>query len=135
MQHSSELKGFTQRPMAAETSRELLLDIIRQTIHDHPLRDRAIFELSYYTSISNQELINLNISDVDVDMRTVRLKGGDETLYITIPSKCATLLQEICSDAFERDSPLFLNNSGERLSFSNLWFIKRNFSIQIGPYP
>jgi len=71
---SSELKDFIERPLEHEPSPELLLHVVRLKIKDNSLSHRAIFELSYYSPISCIELINFNPSDIDVEMRTVKLK-------------------------------------------------------------
>lgn len=137
MQQSSKVKGlgFFERSLEQEISRDFLLQVIRQKINAYPLRDKVLFELSYYSLISSLEIITLNISDINVAMRTVRIKRGNEILHISMTDSCATLLNELCSLANLSDGPLFLNARGERMSLSNLWFIKKNFSVEVGPYP
>lgn len=135
MQQSSEVIGCNERHLELERSRYFLLQIIRYRINEYPLRDRAIFELTFYSPISSSQLISLNAADVDDVTRTVSIKRGNETLCIPITDRCATLLKELCSSANQSDTPLFLNANGERLSLSNLWFIKRHFSIETDLYP
>ncbi|KUO71434.1 MAG: hypothetical protein APF81_09025 [Desulfosporosinus sp. BRH_c37] len=135
MQSSSELNGSSERSLESEQTREFLLLLIRQKIKDYPLSDRAIFELSYNTNISSTELINLNTSDVDFTRKIVRIDRGNETELIHITDNCVSLLEEMCSMIIYGDSPLFLNSKGERINLSNLWFIKRKFSIEIYPDP
>lgn len=130
MEKSSELENVKE-PLELKPRSEFLLQLIRQNIETYPLRDRAIFELSYYSPISSQELVNLNASDIDTTGRAIRLIRGNVTVLIPITYRCAILLEEICSSINQGDAPLFLNSEGERISLSNLWFIKRNFSIEV----
>ncbi|WP_045576604.1 tyrosine-type recombinase/integrase [Desulfosporosinus sp. I2] len=134
MKQLSEHKKFEERTLEAQANRNFLLELIRHNIKDYSLRDRAIFELSFYTSISSEELINLNTSDMDIAIRTVRLKRAKEIVYIPITDKCAILLAEICLPVAQSQTevPLFINREGKRITLNDLWFIKRNLMGEIG---
>lgn len=134
--HSSELKGFIERPIKLQASREFLLQVLRLKIKDYPLNHRAIFEITYYSPLSCLELINLNTSDIDVEKRTIKLKRGNETVFIPMTKRSTLLLKKIiCSSVIQSDTPLFINDKGERITLSNLWFIKSNFSIETDSDP
>lgn len=130
MEEPTKTENFTDLRSDYALSREFLLQVIRHKIKDYCLRDRAIFELSYYSTLSVLELITLNVSDIDVVMRSIRLKRGNETLFIPLSDECCTLLKQLTSSVQQKDSPVFLNNKGERLNLSNLSFITRRFSIE-----
>jgi len=126
-----EFYGFRERTLEAQANREFLLQQIRQNIKNFCLRDRQLFELTLYTPVSCLDVINLNISDINLVERSVSLKRDDRTFQVPITLKCATLLHETWISATQRDSPLFLNNEGQRLSLYNLWSIKVNFSLEL----
>jgi integrase len=124
MQQTTEINAFCEMAQDAEVCRYFMLELIRQNIKDYSIRDRLIFELSYFLPIGSEELVNLNKSDIDFERRTIRIKRGNITFNIPLTMQCVPLLEKLCSSVSESDIPLFLNKKCERISLSELWFIK-----------
>lgn len=80
----------------------------------HPVRDKAIFELLYATGVRCSELVNIKIEDINMQERTIRIlgKGKQERIVLfglkaqeKILHYYATERPEILS----QQEPLFLN--------------------------
>ena len=72
------------------------------------IRDKAMLELLYATGIRVSELINLDVSDVNVPMSFVRCKGGKKERIIPMGHQA-------------NETALFVNCSGARLSRQGFW--------------
>ena len=81
------------------------------------MRDKAMLELLYATGIRVSELINLNISDVNMTMSFIRCKGGKKERIIPIGNKAKEALNAYIYDArgymlkSEGETALFVNCS------------------------
>ena len=67
------------------------------SVQDHelptqrPLRDKAIFELMYATGIRCSELVNIKLSDIDLDNKTIRIIGkGNKERIVLFGNKART---------------------------------------------
>jgi integrase/recombinase XerC len=85
------------------------------------LRDRAILELFYSSGLRLAELVGLDLSDVDVADRTVRVTGkGGKTRIVPVGRHALRALGDWLHVRPELASPgeqaLFLGQRGERLS-------------------
>ena len=79
------------------------------------LRDLAIVELLYATGVRVSELVGLDVSDVDVGRRTMRVLGkGLKERVVPFGSPAAQALGAYLSDG--RSGALFLGARGGRLS-------------------
>ncbi|KUO71435.1 MAG: hypothetical protein APF81_09030 [Desulfosporosinus sp. BRH_c37] len=111
---------------------EFLIDSIRAKIENLSIRDRAYFELNLITPpIEPLEFINLNVSDIDVERRLVRIKTSRGTFYYAISKKGSVLLEQMIDPMAKGHNPLFANEFGERLSLYQFWLIKREIWIDI----
>lgn len=86
-----------------------------------PLRDKAIFELLYATGIRCSELVNIQIKDLDLAQKTIRVKGkGRKERMVLFGQKAQNKLNEYMQK--ERHRPLspseylFLNNRDTALT-------------------
>lgn len=63
----------------------------------YPYRDKAIFELIYATGVRCSELVNIKISDIDFESRSIKVfgKGGKERIVL-FGSKAEKVLLEYC---------------------------------------
>lgn len=88
-----------------------------------PYRDKAIFEMIYATGIRCSEVVNIKITDLDLDNKLVRVMGkGRKERIVLFGNKAQLSLLEY----FEKERPnlltrpeqnyLFLNKSGECLT-------------------
>ncbi len=94
------------------------------------LRDRALLEVLYASGVRRSELIGLNMDDVDLERRQMRVVGGKGNKDRTV------LLTAAAADAMRRylehrprsaDPAFFLSRNGRRLSDSMLYKLFRAF--------
>ena len=91
------------------------------------IRDKAILELLYATGIRVSELINLDVSDVNVPMSFVRCKGGKKERIIPMGHQAKDALENYINNVRkymvkdENETALFVNCSGARLSRQGFW--------------
>lgn len=91
------------------------------------IRDKAMLELLYATGIRVRELINLDVSDVNVPMSFVRCKGGKKERIIPMGHQAKDALENYINNVRkymvkdENETALFVNCSGARLSRQGFW--------------
>lgn len=91
------------------------------------IRDKAMLELLYATGIRVSELINLDVSDVNVPMSFVRCKGGKKERIIPRGHQAKDALENYINNVRkymvkdENETALFVNCSGARLSRQGFW--------------
>lgn len=91
------------------------------------IRDKAMLELLYATGIRVSELINLDVSDVNVTMSFVRCKGGKKERIIPMGHQAKDALENYINNVRkymvkdENETALFVNCSGARLSRQGFW--------------
>jgi integrase/recombinase XerC len=85
----------------------------------HPKRDRAILELLYGCGVRVSELAGLDLQDLDMAERWLRVRGkGRKERQVPIPGKSAESLLAWLQDraADPRETAVFLNHHGRRLT-------------------
>lgn len=91
------------------------------------IRDKAMLELLYATGIRVSELVNLDVSDVNVPMSFVRCKGGKKERIIPMGHQAKDALENYINNVRkymvkdENETALFVNCSGARLSRQGFW--------------
>ena len=91
------------------------------------IRDKAMLELLYATGIRVSELINLDVSDVNVPMSFVRCKGGKKERIIPMGHQAKDALENYINNVRkymvkdENETALLVNCSGARLSRQGFW--------------
>ena len=91
------------------------------------IRDKAMLELLYATGIRVSELINLDVSDINVPMSFVRCKGGKKERIIPMGHQAKDALGNYINNVRkymvkdENETALFVNCSGARLSRQGFW--------------
>lgn len=102
------------------------------------LRDRALLELLYATGMRVTEVVNLGLSDVDWERRTVSCPGkAERRRYIPLGSAADPLtdyLQHGRPNFARDDSPvvLFLNHRGQKLTRQGVWLILKEAADAAG---
>ena len=89
-------------------------------------RDRTILEILYATGMRVSELVAMDLDDIDLQAREVRVIGkGNRERVVLMGERAASVLRRYLSDGRERllqraqspeDSAVLLNNSGGRIS-------------------
>jgi len=98
------------------------------------LRDRAILELLYSSGVRVSELTALNVSEMNIDERLIRVygKGGKERI-IPVGSKAIKALKDYLyarnNPAVE--APLILNASGTRLTSRSVARVIKKYAAKI----
>lgn len=101
-------------------------------------RDSAMLEVLYATGIRVSELINLNVSDVNLDVRFVRCFNGKRERIIPFGKKAALSLSKYLE--FSRpllvhsndEEALFVNCSGMRISRQGFWKVIKQYQKSAG---
>ncbi|MCL1820259.1 MAG: site-specific tyrosine recombinase XerD [Oscillospiraceae bacterium] len=96
-------------------------------------RDRAMLELLYATGIRVSELVGLNLNDVNLSASFIRCRNGvKERIVPLYPAAVRSLSDYILLArgkmiSVERESALFVNLSGERMSRQGFWKIIKHY--------
>jgi len=102
-------------------------------------RDKTMLELLYATGLRASELMALNTRDIDLKKNTVRCLGsGTKARVIPIDPSVARLVKEyvdivrpeLLND--EKETALFLNRRGERLTRQGFWQIIQGYADKVG---
>jgi site-specific recombinase XerD len=88
-------------------------------------RDHAIMELLYASGIRRAELIGINLTDLDLGTRTLRVrgKGSKERLVIFNHTTAKALRKYLDVRPRSTDDALFLSHHRRRLSTRHVWEI------------
>jgi len=108
------------------------------------IRDRAIMELLYSSGLRLSELLNLEVSDLDLEDGTVRVTGkGRKTRVVPVGRHARSALQQwlpLRATFTRQASALFLSRRGERLAPRTLqqrlqqWGSKRGLPMRLHPH-
>jgi integrase/recombinase XerD len=91
------------------------------------LRDTAMMELLYASGIRRAEVASINLNDVNLKQRTIRVtgKGRKERLVIFNKTTAAAIDAYLRVRPKSADDALFLGRSGRRLSPRQVWHVFR----------
>lgn len=99
---------------------------------EYPIRDKTILELLYATGVRCSELVNIKLSDINMEEKTIRISGkGKKERLVLFGQKAKNQLLHYCS--LERHSNnlsneyLFLNYRGEQISCRSVQRIIKMF--------
>ncbi|MCD8179918.1 MAG: site-specific tyrosine recombinase XerD [Firmicutes bacterium] len=116
---------------------ELLLEQPKTT-DNKGVRDKAMLELLYATGIRVSELINLEITDVNIPMSFIRCRGGKKERIIPMGNKAKEALCDYIQNAREcmikneSETALFVNCGGMRLSRQGFWKLIKHYQHEAG---
>ena len=105
------------------------------------LRDEAIIELLYFSGLRVSELILLDLSNVDVENRILRVIGkGNKERIVPFSTQCQFTLKIYLKKLREKliiknknpSSALFLNSDGKRLTSRGLQYILKQIEDKTG---
>lgn len=97
-------------------------------------RDIAIMELLYASGIRRAELVGLNLSDLDLDRRTMRVlgKGNKQRVVFMNHAAVDALRHYLGVRPRTADEALFVSRRKTRLSHRQAWVIFRDFAALSG---
>ena len=96
-------------------------------------RDKAMLELLYATGIRVTELINLDITDINLAAGVIRCSTRDKERLIPMYAKAVKALSDYVTlvrpqmIALPDEQSLFVNVSGERMSRQGFWKIIKHY--------
>ncbi len=104
----------------------------------HPVRDLAIFELLYGCGLRVGELVGLNLDDLDMAGRWLRVRGkGRKERQVPFPGKAATALERYLAvrTVSSREAAVFVNHRGSRLTDRGVRGIVKLYATHLGADP
>ena len=116
---------------------ELLLDLPK-CIDPKGYRDKAMLELLYATGIRVTELIDLNISDVNLAAGVIRCASRNRERFIPMYPAAVKALSDYITLVRPQmimspdEQSLFVNVSGERMSRQGFWKIVKHYQKKAG---
>ena len=125
------------KPLSVNEVRRLLSEPAKQSTVDAK-RDKTMLELLYATGLRASELMALNVRDVDTRKNTVRCIGqGSKMRVVPMDPAVSRLVKEyvdvvrpeLLND--EKESALFLNRRGERLTRQGFWQIVQGYADRV----
>ena len=93
------------------------------------LRDRAILEVLYASGIRRAEVVALDLHDVDLDRRTMRVLGkGNKQRTVLINEAAADAMRAYLGlRPRSSDEAFFVGRRGRRLGVRSIWVIVKTF--------
>jgi integrase/recombinase XerC len=112
------------------------------------VRDRAVLEVFYSTGVRVSELVGLNWADVDFQLEIVRVVGkGSKERIVPIGAIALQALRDYAQEQRKKwsfsckgETPVFLNNRGERITTRSVARIvekhlkRAGIPIKMGPH-
>lgn len=116
---------------------EMLLDLPLNTAYDY--RNKAMLELMYATGLRVSELVNLEMNNIDLEEKIVRVfgKGNKERLVPMgeIACKYLTIYVDEYRDSLKKKrlcDKLFLNNHGQGMTRQGFFKILKGIGLEKG---
>ena len=107
------------------------------------LRDQAILEVLYYCGLRASELVNIEIQDLQLKKRFVRILGkGNKERIVPFTKECAETVEKYFNELrpvllrknMEPTTAVFLNNTGHKLTTRGLEYILDHIEEKIGMF-
>ena len=101
-------------------------------------RDKAMLEVLYATGIRVSELINLDVDDVNIEVKFIRCRSGRKERIIPMGNKAVRCLEDYIDNAREDmikdddEKALFVNCNGSRLTRQGFWKLIKYYSRRAG---
>jgi integrase/recombinase XerC len=110
-----EIRGLLATSLAGQTD-------------ERRLRDAAILELLYASGIRRAEVTTIDLGDIDLKNREIRIhgKGSKERIVLVNRSAADAIAAYLRVRPRGRDEALFLGRGGKRLSPMHVWRIFRD---------
>ena len=131
-------KGTQKLPQILTNKEVELLLEQPQCIDAKGYRDKAMLELLYATGIRVTELIDLNISDVNLNAGVVRIESRGRERFIPMYPAAVKAVSEYITLVRPQmistpdETSLFVNVSGERMSRQGFWKIIKLYQKKAG---
>lgn len=122
------------------TDAKLLNDLVEMAVSKGTplgLRDAAMVSLLSWSGIHVSELVALDLPDLDLERRVVRVRRGGLTKEMWIAEASASMLQAYLTRgrpflaAEDAEPALFLNQKGRRLTRQGLWVVLKAYASRL----
>jgi integrase/recombinase XerD len=135
---SPKVKKPTPSPLSPSDLRNLLAEPGKLPTPEAK-RDSAMLELLCATGLRASELMALDVKDVNLKKNFIRCRGrGSKIRIIPIDDRVAKIVKDYCDNARtqlindEKETALFVNRRGERLTRQGFWQIVQNYANKAG---
>jgi len=96
-------------------------------------RDRLILSLLYSSGLRVSELVSLRINDIDLQERTIRIRGkGDKDRIVLFDENTRNLLEDYLQKRVHESDYLFLNRFGDPLTPRYVQMMIKNYARKAG---
>ena len=117
-----------------------VFSLLDQPSGDSPkeIRDKAMLELLYATGIRVSELINLDVSDVNIQMGSITCQDGSKSRTIPFGKEAKTALAKYLEGGRsaivdnKESTILFANCSGQKMSRQGFWKLIKHYAKKAG---
>ena len=121
------------------TGKEVELLLMQPVLSDPKgIRDKAMLEVMYATGMRVTELIELNVSDINLELGIIKCSSSKKTraipLYPAALRALASYIKDVRSVmiADPTESALFVNVGGARMSRQGFWKILKQYQAKAG---
>ncbi len=135
---SPKVRKPVPKPLSVSDIRNLLAEPAKLSTPEAK-RDKTMLELLYATGLRASELMALNVKDINLKKNTVKcVSRGSRTRVIPIDDKVAQVIKEYRDNARlqltndEKETALFVNRRGERLTRQGFWQIVQYYANKAG---
>ena len=120
-----------------------ILTLNKKRSDELTLRDQAILEILYYCGLRASELVNIEIQDVQLKKRYLRILGkGNKERIVPFTKECGDTIEAyfnkcrplLLEKNLEPTSALFLNSHGQKLTTRGLEYILDKIEEKIGVF-
>lgn len=110
------------------------ISVIKKTTPYYRNRDLALMNLLIKSGIRRAEIVNLNISDIDLQQARIwiKRKGGNEGYIPLLDELVKDLEVYLKTLSRSADQPLFMSKRGQRLSASSVWHLVKKYALKAG---
>ncbi|MDU2198621.1 MAG: tyrosine-type recombinase/integrase, partial [Peptostreptococcaceae bacterium] len=131
-----------KKPKVKQNNIDVLTEYEINALLDFPqldtprlIRDKAIFEVLYGTGIKVSELVEMDITDVDLDIEYIYCNSGKNQRVIPISDITKIYLEKYIKEgrnriANEKEEALFVNSLGSRFTRQGLWKIIKKYAVE-----
>ncbi|MDI6881892.1 MAG: tyrosine-type recombinase/integrase [Methanothermobacter sp.] len=96
-------------------------------------RDKLILSLLYSSGLRVSELVSLNVNDIDLKERTIRIRGkGNKDRIVLFDQKTKKLIKDYLRERTQESEYLFLNRFGKPLTPRYIQITIKNYAIKAG---
>lgn len=131
---SMKLPEKSPEYLSYEQRIDFLSTIEKESTPYYRERDLMLARLLLKTGLRRAEIASLNVSDIDLTKRTLRVRRkGNKIVNIYIHEELVNDLKQYLKVITRKsDEPLFMSKRGKRLSESSIWHLIKSYAQKAG---